>query len=106
MSSNVPRVVQGFFVGGPPRLSTLPAAPRGSAGLARGSNPSGHAPRTAGGQPRAAHISSSAPGISPTVVIQPHSHGKAFQLPDRFAAVNAGPGQPLPAPVLAKMESA
>ena len=41
-----------------------------------------------------------------SLTVQRRGHGDAFQLPDNFAGLGSGAGQPLPAAVREKMESA
>ena len=105
-----PRVIQGFFPGGRPRIAQAslalaapiqarPASPR--APLLPGRPPTG-APQPAlrPGQPPRPIL----PTKVPPGAVQPHS-GNAFPLPGNFTLKPHGSGQPLPEPVQKKMEA-
>ena len=92
MSAKHGLVVQGFFLGGRPAWPRQHPVPRASI-----------APGTAG--PQGGQMTPSATRASQAPVVQRRGHGDAFQLPDNFSNLGSH-GQPLPAAVREKMESA
>lgn len=90
-------VIQGFFSSGPRIPAPPPLAwPRAAMPQAGQPQPA----RTGVSQPRVAQRQ-----IVPTPPVRQVGNGEAFQLPANLSSFGGGGGQPLPPPVLQKMES-